>query len=289
MSNKLEQYIKQTSKSFKADDIIIDVVVKEKDKLKIKYVNIKDKKTNKQIYFETTEAFFTPFGCSNSAQYPDSYSIVASFNKDNEHDMNFFTELKKLESLILDKISEESKTLLNKKMTKEEIILKEKFSSKVQINNVEKSDGTKTTYHQINLKVSSDKLENKPITILFSEDDTSKPKYNYDTDKEKLSKAESWDLIKKYIPRQTKVRAIFVPKVNVMSSNISFSFSVQQILVPKYEEKENTVFGFSGVAPTKSTTTTSAASAAASLTKASDEDTEEEEVEEEEEDEDEDD
>ena len=58
-------------------------------------------------------------------------------------------------------------------------------------------------------------------------------------DKEKLSKAESWDLIKKYIPRQTKVRAIFVPKVNVISSKISFSFSVQQILVPKYEEKEN--------------------------------------------------
>jgi len=65
-----------------------------------------------------------------------------------------------------------------------------------------------------------------------------------------------------------------------MSSNISFSFSVQQILVPKYEEKENTVFGFSGVAPTKSS-----ASAAASLTKASAEDTEEEEVEEEEEEE----
>jgi len=289
MSKLLEQYIKQTSKSFKADDIFIEIVVKDKDKLKITYVNIKDKKTNKQIYFETTEAFFTPFGCSNSVQYPDSYSIVASFNKDNEHDMNFFSELKKLEGMILDKISEESKTLLKKKMTKEEILLKEKFSSKVQINNVEKSDGTKTTYHQINLKVSSDKLENKPITILFSEDDTSKPKYNYDTDKEKLSKAESWDLIKKYIPRQTKVRAIFVPKVNVMSSNISFSFSVQQILVPKYEEKENTVFGFSGVAPSKPTTT-SAASAAASLTKVSGEDTEEEEVEEEEEeDEDEDD
>ena len=284
MSKLLEQYIKQTSKSFKADDIFIEIVVKDKDKLKITYVNIKDKKTNKQIYFETTEAFFTPFGCSNSVQYPDSYSIVASFNKDNEHDMNFFSELKKLEGMILDKISEESKTLLKKKMTKEEILLKEKFSSKVQINNVEKSDGTKTTYHQINLKVSSDKLENKPITILFSEDDTSKPKYNYDTDKEKLSKAESWDLIKKYIPRQTKVRAIFVPKVNVMSSNISFSFSVQQILVPKYEEKENTVFGFSGVAPTKSTPTSSA-SAAASLTKVSGEDTEEEEVEEEEEDE----
>ena len=283
MSKLLEQYIKQTSKSFKADDIFIEIVVKDKDKLKITYVNIKDKKTNKQIYFETTEAFFTPFGCSNSVQYPDSYSIVASFNKDNEHDMNFFSELKKLEGMILDKISEESKTLLKKKMTKEEILLKEKFSSKVQINNVEKSDGTKTTYHQINLKVSSDKLENKPITILFSEDDTSKPKYNYDTDKEKLSKAESWDLIKKYIPRQTKVRAIFVPKVNVMSSNISFSFSVQQILVPKYEEKENTVFGFSGVAPSKPTT--SAASAAASLTKVSGEDTEEEEVEEEEEDE----
>ena len=288
MSKLLEQYIKQTSKSFKADDIFIEIVVKDKDKLKITYVNIKDKKTNKQIYFETTEAFFTPFGCSNSVQYPDSYSIVASFNKDNEHDMNFFSELKKLEGMILDKISEESKTLLKKKMTKEEILLKEKFSSKVQINNVEKSDGTKTTYHQINLKVSSDKLENKPITILFSEDDTSKPKYNYDTDKEKLSKAESWDLIKKYIPRQTKVRAIFVPKVNVMSSNISFSFSVQQILVPKYEEKENTVFGFSGVAPTKSTPTSSA-SAAASLTKVSGEDTEEEEVEEEEEEEDEDD
>ena len=284
MSKLLEQYIKQTSKSFKADDIFIEIVVKDKDKLKITYVNIKDKKTNKQIYFETTEAFFTPFGCSNSVQYPDSYSIVASFNKDNEHDMNFFSELKKLEGMILDKISEESKTLLKKKMTKEEILLKEKFSSKVQINNVEKSDGTKTTYHQINLKVSSDKLENKPITILFSEDDTSKPKYNYDTDKEKLSKAESWDLIKKYIPRQTKVRAIFVPKVNVMSSNISFSFSVQQILVPKYEEKENTVFGFSGVAPTKSTPTSSA-SAAASLTKVSGEDTEEEEVEEEEEEE----
>ena len=283
MSKLLEQYIKQTSKSFKADDIFIEIVVKDKDKLKITYVNIKDKKTNKQIYFETTEAFFTPFGCSNSVQYPDSYSIVASFNKDNEHDMNFFSELKKLEGMILDKISEESKTLLKKKMTKEEILLKEKFSSKVQINNVEKSDGTKTTYHQINLKVSSDKLENKPITILFSEDDTSKPKYNYDTDKEKLSKAESWDLIKKYIPRQTKVRAIFVPKVNVMSSNISFSFSVQQILVPKYEEKENTVFGFSGVAPSKPTT--SAASAAASLSKASAEDTEEEEVEEEEEEE----
>ena len=287
MSKLLEQYIKQTSKSFKADDIFIEIVVKDKDKLKITYVNIKDKKTNKQIYFETTEAFFTPFGCSNSVQYPDSYSIVASFNKDNEHDMNFFSELKKLEGMILDKISEESKTLLKKKMTKEEILLKEKFSSKVQINNVEKSDGTKTTYHQINLKVSSDKLENKPITILFSEDDTSKPKYNYDTDKEKLSKAESWDLIKKYIPRQTKVRAIFVPKVNVMSSNISFSFSVQQILVPKYEEKENTVFGFSGVAPSKPST--SAASAAASLSKASAEDTEEEEVEEVEEDEDEDD
>ena len=283
MSKLLEQYIKQTSKSFKADDIFIEIVVKDKDKLKITYVNIKDKKTNKQIYFETTEAFFTPFGCSNSVQYPDSYSIVASFNKDNEHDMNFFSELKKLEGMILDKISEESKTLLKKKMTKEEILLKEKFSSKVQINNVEKSDGTKTTYHQINLKVSSDKLENKPITILFSEDDTSKPKYNYDTDKEKLSKAESWDLIKKYIPRQTKVRAIFVPKVNVMSSNISFSFSVQQILVPKYEEKENTVFGFSGVAPSKPST--SAASAAASLSKASAEDTEEEEVEEEEEEE----
>ena len=283
MSKLLEQYIKQTSKSFKADDIFIEIVVKDKDKLKITYVNIKDKKTNKQIYFETTEAFFTPFGCSNSVQYPDSYSIVASFNKDNEHDMNFFSELKKLEGMILDKISEESKTLLKKKMTKEEILLKEKFSSKVQINNVEKSDGTKTTYHQINLKVSSDKLENKPITILFSEDDTSKPKYNYDTDKEKLSKAESWDLIKKYIPRQTKVRAIFVPKVNVMSSNISFSFSVQQILVPKYEEKENTVFGFSGVAPSKPST--SAASAAASLSKASGEDTEEEEVEEEEEEE----
>ena len=283
MSKLLEQYIKQTSKSFKADDIFIEIVVKDKDKLKITYVNIKDKKTNKQIYFETTEAFFTPFGCSNSVQYPDSYSIVASFNKDNEHDMNFFSELKKLEGMILDKISEESKTLLKKKMTKEEILLKEKFSSKVQINNVEKSDGTKTTYHQINLKVSSDKLENKPITILFSEDDTSKPKYNYDTDKEKLSKAESWDLIKKYIPRQTKVRAIFVPKVNVMSSNISFSFSVQQILVPKYEEKENTVFGFSGVAPSKPST--SAASAAASLTKVSGEDTEEEEVEEEEEEE----
>ena len=288
MSKLLEQYIKQTSKSFKADDIFIEIVVKDKDKLKITYVNIKDKKTNKQIYFETTEAFFTPFGCSNSVQYPDSYSIVASFNKDNEHDMNFFSELKKLEGMILEKISEESKTLLKKKMTKEEILLKEKFSSKVQINNVEKSDGTKTTYHQINLKVSSDKLENKPITILFSEDDTSKPKYNYDTDKEKLSKAESWDLIKKYIPRQTKVRAIFVPKVNVMSSNISFSFSVQQILVPKYEEKENTVFGFSGVAPSKPTTT-SAASAAASLTKVSGEDTEEEEVEEEEEEEEEDD
>ena len=283
MSKLLEQYIKQTSKSFKADDIFIEIVVKDKDKLKITYVNIKDKKTNKQIYFETTEAFFTPFGCSNSVQYPDSYSIVASFNKDNEHDMNFFSELKKLEGMILDKISEESKTLLKKKLTKEEILLKEKFSSKVQINNVEKSDGTKTTYHQINLKVSSDKLENKPITILFSEDDTSKPKYNYDTDKEKLSKAESWDLIKKYIPRQTKVRAIFVPKVNVMSSNISFSFSVQQILVPKYEEKENTVFGFSGVAPSKPST--SAASAAASLTKVSGEDTEEEEVEEEEEEE----
>ena len=283
MSKLLEQYIKQTSKSFKADDIFIEIVVKDKDKLKITYVNIKDKKTNKQIYFETTEAFFTPFGCSNSVQYPDSYSIVASFNKDNEHDMNFFSELKKLEGMILDKISEESKTLLKKKMTKEEILLKEKFSSKVQINNVEKSDGTKTTYHQINLKVSSDKLENKPITILFSEDDTSKPKYNYDTDKEKLTKAESWDLIKKYIPRQTKVRAIFVPKVNVMSSNISFSFSVQQILVPKYEEKENTVFGFSGVAPSKPST--SAASAAASLTKVSGEDTEEEEVEEEEEEE----
>ena len=283
MSKLLEQYIKQTSKSFKADDIFIEIVVKDKDKLKITYVNIKDKKTNKQIYFETTEAFFTPFGCSNSVQYPDSYSIVASFNKDNEHDMNFFSELKKLEGMILDKISEESKTLLKKKMNKEEILLKEKFSSKVQINNVEKSDGTKTTYHQINLKVSSDKLENKPITILFSEDDTSKPKYNYDTDKEKLSKAESWDLIKKYIPRQTKVRAIFVPKVNVMSSNISFSFSVQQILVPKYEEKENTVFGFSGVAPSKPST--SAASAAASLTKVSGEDTEEEEVEEEEEEE----
>jgi hypothetical protein len=282
--SKLDQYIKQTSKSFKADDIFIEIVVKDKDKIKITYVNIKDKKTNKQIYFETTEAFFTPFGCSNSAQYPDSYSIVASFNKDNEHDMNFFSELKKLEGMILDKISEESKTLLKKKMTKEEIILKEKFSSKVQINNVEKSDGTKNTYHQINLKVSSDKLENKPITILFSEDDTSKPKYNYDTDKEKLSKAESWDIIKKYIPRQTKVRAIFVPKVNVMSSNISFSFSVQQILVPKYEEKENTVFGFSGVAPSKPS---SAASATAPLTKASDEDTEEEEVEEEEEEEDE--
>jgi hypothetical protein len=284
MSKLLEQYIKQTSKSFKADDIFIEIVVKDKDKLKITYVNIKDKKTNKQIYFETTEAFFTPFGCSNSVQYPDSYSIVASFNKDNEHDMNFFSELKKLEGMILDKISEESKTLLKKKMTKEEILLKEKFSSKVQINNVEKSDGTKTTYHQINLKVSSDKLENKPITILFSEDDTSKPKYNYDTDKEKLTKAESWDLIKKYIPRQTKVRAIFVPKVNVMSSNISFSFSVQQILVPKYEEKENTVFGFSGVAPSKPST--SAASAAASLSKVSGEDTEEEEVEEEEEEDD---
>jgi len=282
--SKLDQYIKQTSKSFKADDIFIEIVVKDKDKIKITYVNIKDKKTNKQIYFETTEAFFTPFGCSNSAQYPDSYSIVASFNKDNEHDMNFFSELKKLEGMILDKISEESKTLLKKKMTKEEILLKEKFSSKVQINNVEKSDGTKNTYHQINLKVSSDKLENKPITILFSEDDTSKPKYNYDTDKEKLSKAESWDIIKKYIPRQTKVRAIFVPKVNVMSSNISFSFSVQQILVPKYEENENSVFGFSGVAPSKPS---SAASATAPLTKASDEDTEEEEVEEEEEEEDE--
>ena len=166
MSKLLEQYIKQTSKSFKADDIFIEIVVKDKDKIKITYVNIKDKKTNKQIYFETTEAFFTPFGCSNSVQYPDSYSIVASFNKDNEHDMNFFNELKKLEGMILDKISEESKTLLKKKMTKEEILLKEKFSSKVQINNVEKSDGTKTTYHQINLKVSSDKLENKQITIL---------------------------------------------------------------------------------------------------------------------------
>ena len=282
MSKLLEQYIKQTSKSFKADDIFIEIVVKDKDKLKITYVNIKDKKTNKQIYFETTEAFFTPFGCSNSAQYPDSYSIVASFNKDNEHDMNFFSELKKLEGMILDKISEESKTLFKKKMTKEEILLKEKFSSKVQINNVEKSDGTKITYHQINLKVSSDKAQNKPITILFSEDDTSKPKYNYDTDKE-LTKDAAWDLIKKYIPRQTKVRAIFVPKVNVMSSNISFSFSVSQILVPKYEEKESTVFGFSGVAPSKPST--SAASAAASLSKASAEDTEEEEVEEEEEEE----
>lgn len=284
MSKLLEQYIKQTSKSFKADDIFIEVVVKEKDKIKITYVNIKDKKTNKQIYFETTEAFFTPFGCSNSAQYPDSYSIVASFNKDNEHDMNFFSELKKLEGMILDKISEESKTLFKKKMTKEEILLKEKFSSKVQINNVDKPDGTKITYHQINLKVSSDKAQNKPITILFSEDDTSKPKYNYDTDKE-LTKDAAWKLIKDYIPRQTKLRAIFVPKVNVMSSNISFSFSVSQILAPKFEKKEETVFGFSGVAPTKSTPTSSSASAAASLSKASAEDTEEEEVEEEEEEE----
>ena len=121
MSKLLEQYIKQTSKSFKADDIFIEIVVKDKDKLKITYVNIKDKKTNKQIYFETTEAFFTPFGCSNSVQYPDSYSIVASFNKDNEHDMNFFTELKKLEGMILDKISEESITIFGNGNTKKNI------------------------------------------------------------------------------------------------------------------------------------------------------------------------
>lgn len=280
-----DKYIKQTSKSFKADDIFIEVVVKEKDKIKITYVNIKDKKTNKQIYFETTEAFFTPFGCSNSAQFPHSYSIVASFNKDNEHDMNFFSELKKLEGMILDKISEESKNFWKKKMTKEEILLKEKFSSKVQINNVEKSDGSKITYHQINLKVSADKAENKPIVILFSEDDTTKAKYSYDDDKEKYSYDEAWKLIKDYIPRQTKLRAIFVPRVTVLSNSISFSFSVSQILAPKFEKKESSVFAFSGFAPTKSTTTSSSASAAASVSKASAEDTEEEEVEEEEEEE----
>ena len=41
MSKLLEQYIKQTSKSFKADDIFIEIVVKDKDKLKITYVNIR--------------------------------------------------------------------------------------------------------------------------------------------------------------------------------------------------------------------------------------------------------
>ena len=58
MSKLLEQYIKQTSKSFKADDIFIEIVVKDKDKLKITYVNIKDKKTNKQIYFETPKQWY---------------------------------------------------------------------------------------------------------------------------------------------------------------------------------------------------------------------------------------
>ena len=150
----LANFTKHTTQNFKADNVFIETYEKTNGKEKTVYINIKDNSTKKQIFFEPLDEVFVPFGCSSSKEYPDSYSITTSFNENNPDEINFFNELKKLEDMILDHIEKDSKIIFKKKLTKEVIVTADKFKSSATTT-VSKTNGN--TYHQVSLKVSSNK------------------------------------------------------------------------------------------------------------------------------------
>ena len=235
----LGNFTKHTTKDFNIENIFIETYEKTNGKEKTVYINIKDNETKKQIYFEPLEDMFLPFGCSSSKEYPDSYSITASFNENNSNEINFFKELKKLENMILDHIEKDSKIIFKKKLTKEVIVTADKFKSSATTT-VSKTNGN--TYHQVSLKVSSNKEDNKPSIRIFTKSkEGTIEQVNFD----KLNKDESWSKMKSLVYPKSKCRIIIIPMVSLRNGSVKLGFNANQILAEEPVSSDtSSVFGF---------------------------------------------
>ena len=235
----LANFTKHTTQNFKADNVFIETYEKTNGKEKTVYINIKDNSTKKQIFFEPLDEVFVPFGCSSSKEYPDSYSITTSFNENNPAEINFFNELKKLEDMILDHIEKDSKIIFKKKLTKEVIVTADKFKSGATTT-VSKTNGN--TYHQVNLKVSSNKEDNKPSIRVFTKSSEGNiEQVIFD----KLSKDESWNKMKTLVFPKSKCRILIIPMVSLRNGSVKLGFNANQILANEPVSSDtSSVFGF---------------------------------------------
>ena len=279
----LANFTKHTTKDFKASDVFIETYEKNNVKEKSLYINIKDNTTKKQIFFEPLDEVFVPFGCNSSKEYPDSYSITTSFNENNLDEINFFNELKKLEEMILDHIEKDSKLIFKKKLTKEVIVTADKFKSGANTI-VSKTNGN--TYHQINLKVSSNKEDNKPSIRVFTKSSEGNiEQVNFD----KLNKDDSWAKMKSLVYPMSKCRILIIPMISLRNGCVKLGFNANQILANEPVSVDtSSVFGFT-VSSDDKFEAKSKNSANDELTEDEEEEDEEEEDEEEEDDEEDDD
>ena len=272
----LGNFTKHTTKDFNTENIFIETYEKTNGKEKTVYINIKDKETKKQIYFEPLDDMFLPFGCNSSKEYPDSYSITASFNENNTNEINFYNEIKKLENMILDHIEKDSKIVFKKKLTKEVIVTADKFKSSATTN-VSKTNGN--TYHQLSLKVSSNKEDNKPSIRIFTKSkEGTIEQVNFD----KLSKDDSWAKMKSLVFPKSKCRILIIPMVSLRNGCVKLGFNANQILADEPVVSDtSSVFGFTVSSDDKFKSKSKNSTADEELT----EDEEEEDIEEEEEEE----
>lgn len=207
--------------------------VNKKNKLIAAILN---NETGSPMYIETA-AMNGPYGLS---VYEGNYSVVL---KDETSDpdsvdanKNLFESFKKVNSMAVDYVMENSKIIMKKELNESQRIIAE-----TQFNACVSQDKNGTD--QLKLKVQKNLDDNYPEVLIFK---SSPDKIDLTKDGS-LSPEESWDYLSSLIPRNVSLKAIIQPRIYFINGKTGINFRLFQLLVPNVlrTSRPDTVFGFS--------------------------------------------
>ena len=149
---------------------------------------------------------------------------------------NLFESLKKVNSMAVDYVMENSKLIMKKELNDSQRIIAE-----TQFNACVSQDKNGTD--QIKLKIQKNLDDNYPEVLIFK---SSPDKIDLTKDGS-LSPEESWDYLSSLIPRNVSFKAIIQPRIYFINGKTGINFRLFQLLVPNVlrTSRPDTVFGFS--------------------------------------------